>query len=627
MSTKRLSIAIVVFLLLSVWQPLFAFDFYLMAPTGQILFYEIENNSVKVVAPVINTYGEYSWGDYLKPAGVVAIPDSVTNNGTTYAVKTIESKAFYSCTEVTFITMPNHITHIGDLAFAMCHFATINLPDSLQTIGYSAFHGCNLLTHVTFPDATVSIGSQMFSSCIHLSSVTFGSGCETIGVSPFDGLEPITDITCRSTTPPIIQGFLNVSSGVSLHVPCSTMSAYQSANGWGNFFTSIQEMSCTSNVTVSSGDSGYGQVNGGGTYTIGDTIILTATPNHGYRFVRWSDGDTSNPRTLIVLQDTSLAAFFELNTPDTVFVHDTTIIHYYQYDTTVVNIFDTIINNYYQYDTTIVNVFDTVIRNIYQYDTTIVNNYVYDTSIYNHYRYDTTLVFDTMIVNVYTYDTSIYNNYRFDTVILNTYQYDTTLVNVYDTIINNYYQYDTTIVFDTTIINIFDTTIVNNYQYDTIIINNYVYDTVIINNYTHDTVNNYYHDTVNNYFYDTVVISHYYHDTVIINNYVYDTIYLYKYLHDTIYIHDTIYVDSNDVEDVKTVEARIFQRDGQIVVELDEGSESLDVQVYDAVGRLLATRQGVGIHGGTPLHFDVPAAGAYLVRIGNHPARRIVIVR
>ena len=99
------------------------------------------------------------------------------------------------------------------------------------------------------------------------------------------------------------------------------------------------------------------------------------------------------------------------------------------------------------------------------------------------------------------------------------------------------------------------------------------------------------------------------------------------FFHDTIYFHDTVYIDQNGIENVQTTEARIYQRDGQIVVELDEGSESLDVQVYDAVGRLLATRQGAGVHGGTPLHFDVPAAGAYLVRIGNHPARRIVIVR
>jgi len=62
-------------------------------------------------------------------------------------------------------------------------------------------------------------------------------------------------------------------------------------------------------------------------------------------------------------------------------------------------------------------------------------------------------------------------------------------------------------------------------------------------------------------------------------------------------------------------------------VELDEGSRALDVRVYDAVGRLLATRQGDGLHGDTPLRFDVPAAGVYLVRIGDRPARRVVVIR
>ena len=93
------------------------------------------------------------------------------------------------------------------------------------------------------------------------------------------------------------------------------------------------------------------------------------------------------------------------------------------------------------------------------------------------------------------------------------------------------------------------------------------------------------------------------------------------FFHDTIYFHDTVYIDLNGIENVQTTEARIYQRDGQIVVEIEDGSGPLDVRVYDAVGRLLSTRQGEGIR------FDVPAAGAYLVCIGDHPARRVVIVR
>ena len=79
-------------------------------------------------------------------------------------------------------------------------------------------------------------------------------------------------------------------------------------------------------------------------------------------------------------------------------------------------------------------------------------------------------------------------------------------------------------------------------------------------------------------------------------------------------------VNSDEASHVPNVYA-----DGREIVVT--GVEGEEVCLYDMMGRLLATRQGAGVHGGTPLRFDVPAAGAYLVRIGNHPARRIVIVR
>ncbi|MBQ9418244.1 MAG: T9SS type A sorting domain-containing protein [Bacteroidales bacterium] len=52
-------------------------------------------------------------------------------------------------------------------------------------------------------------------------------------------------------------------------------------------------------------------------------------------------------------------------------------------------------------------------------------------------------------------------------------------------------------------------------------------------------------------------------------------------------------------------------------------AEGADVVVYDAVGRPLATRR----EGTDQCVFDVSASGTYLVRVGNNPARRIVVVR
>ena len=58
-----------------------------------------------------------------------------------------------------------------------------------------------------------------------------------------------------------------------------------------------------------------GTVSGAGTYDYGTTIYLTATANEGYRFVQWSDGNTDNPRTIVVVEDLELEAIFEIIDP------------------------------------------------------------------------------------------------------------------------------------------------------------------------------------------------------------------------------------------------------------------------------------------------------------------------
>ena len=63
--------------------------------------------------------------------------------------------------------------------------------------------------------------------------------------------------------------------------------------------------------TVATSTNGNGTVTEGGTYAEGTEITLTATPNEGHQFARWNDGNTDNPRTIILTQDTTLVAYFE----------------------------------------------------------------------------------------------------------------------------------------------------------------------------------------------------------------------------------------------------------------------------------------------------------------------------
>ena len=90
-------------------------------------------------------------------------------------------------------------------------------------------------------------------------------------------------------------------------------------------------------------------------------------------------------------------------------------------------------------------------------------------------------------------------------------------------------------------------------------------------------------------------------------------------------VSDTIVVAyfESTTQEVGSVDAQnviIRSQDGQIVV---ENSNDNTVTLYDANGRILATKQDHG----TTLSFDVLTSGTYLVKIGNHPARKVVVIR
>ena len=65
-------------------------------------------------------------------------------------------------------------------------------------------------------------------------------------------------------------------------------------------------------IEVISDHPGWGTVTGGGTYYYGDTIQIEATPYMGFAFAGWDDGIMDNPRTIIVTEDHTFTAQFEI---------------------------------------------------------------------------------------------------------------------------------------------------------------------------------------------------------------------------------------------------------------------------------------------------------------------------
>ena len=72
--------------------------------------------------------------------------------------------------------------------------------------------------------------------------------------------------------------------------------------------------SCTKNytITVASNNEAWGTVQGGGLYADQTEITLTAVPAVGYEFEKWQDGNTDNPRTIVVTADETYTAYFKL---------------------------------------------------------------------------------------------------------------------------------------------------------------------------------------------------------------------------------------------------------------------------------------------------------------------------
>lgn len=99
--------------------------------------------------------------------------------------KVICNGAFHRCS-LTSINLPDSVTSIGECAFIRCQSLTrINIPDSMTSIGDNAFRNCESLTCINIPDSVTSIGNSAFNRCESLTSINTPDSVTSIGNGAF----------------------------------------------------------------------------------------------------------------------------------------------------------------------------------------------------------------------------------------------------------------------------------------------------------------------------------------------------------------------------------------------------------------------------------------------------------
>ena len=200
------------------------------------------------------TYETTSSPSYNSLSGAVVIPETVTYEGTTYTVNTIDRDAFRGCKNITSLTVAKSIEFLNSYAFegctglttltwnaVRCYFfdasdgpdsndvftdcssltslvfgddvewfsdeiffwspslKSVVIGNSMTNIDYGMFSGCTSLMEVTIGNSVTEIGSFAFNGCSSLASITIPDAVTYIGDGAFNGCSSLADVTIPSS--------------------------------------------------------------------------------------------------------------------------------------------------------------------------------------------------------------------------------------------------------------------------------------------------------------------------------------------------------------------------------------------------------------------------------------------
>jgi len=144
-----------------------------------------ENVGQKTNDPMDFTIEDGVLVKYTGNASHVTIPETVSSIG---------ESAFSNCENLMSVTIPDSVTSIDFAAFSGCTSLTsLTIPNSVKSIGGMAFYHCGL-TDIALPDGISIISGETFSNCVNLTSITIPRSVILVDRRAFEGCYSLSDV-------------------------------------------------------------------------------------------------------------------------------------------------------------------------------------------------------------------------------------------------------------------------------------------------------------------------------------------------------------------------------------------------------------------------------------------------
>ncbi len=211
---------------------------------------------------------------------------------------------FRNCPNLTTVIFGDSVRKVPNYAFSRVYsLKNVVFSNSIDTIGNSSFEE-TAIENLVLSNSIKYIDRWGFYDCNHLKNITLGSSLNYINEYAFFESDSIETVTCKSMNPPNSSPIIIFPTRPMVYVPCGRGSVYR--NSW--LIYNIVESDSIFNLIVTSNNSTLGTVE-----VINDSCtsgIFQAIPAEGCRFVSWNDGNTDNPRTIVLNRDTAFTALF-----------------------------------------------------------------------------------------------------------------------------------------------------------------------------------------------------------------------------------------------------------------------------------------------------------------------------